>query len=312
MTDRSYTIGQVSRLTGVSARRIRFYADKGLLPPYSRTEAGYRVFSAEDVARLELVTALREAGASLNTIGSVLSKQATLSDVLLAQLRNVEHQITAQRRIASTIRSALRSSEPTVRDLKRVANMIDIAHSERREIVKAFFDKVTEGLEIDPRWKLKMIESGTPELPDEPTQEQAEAWIELAKLFDSEEFYESMRFRAEDAAISGMQDGTDPLDENVQDHLGLMKQVRSAIQNKIPPTSELGLSLAERHLSLSARMRNEAVTEAFRERVRTMITLQQPFMRFHDLVAVLRERPGFRTPETEWLQAAVRHCLTPQ
>ncbi|MGO4840581.1 MerR family DNA-binding transcriptional regulator, partial [Rhizobiaceae sp. 2RAB30] len=32
-----YTIGELSKLSGVSVRRIRFYADKGLLPPSTRT-----------------------------------------------------------------------------------------------------------------------------------------------------------------------------------------------------------------------------------------------------------------------------------
>ncbi|MGF7055377.1 DNA-binding transcriptional MerR regulator [Bosea sp. OAE752] len=264
MTDRRYTIGQVSRLTGVSTRRIRFYADEGLLPPYSRTEAGYRVFSGEDVARLELITALRETEASLGTIASVLSKKATLREVLTAQLAEVEHRITAQRRIASTMRSALQSTEPTVRDLKRVANMIDIAHSERREIAKAFFDKVTDGIEIDPRWKLRMIEIGTPELPEEPTKEQADAWIDLAKLFDSEDFYKSMRLRAEDTAVTGLQYEIDPLDKRLLAHIELMKQVRAAMSDGLAPDSELGQSIAEQHLTDSALIRKEPDAEAFR------------------------------------------------
>lgn len=73
-------------MTGVSARRIRFYSDRGLLPPYSRTEAGYRVFGDGDVARLELITALRETEASLATIASVLAKKVALAEVLTGQL----------------------------------------------------------------------------------------------------------------------------------------------------------------------------------------------------------------------------------
>ena len=49
MTDNSHTIGEISELSGVSVRRIRFYSDKGLLPPVGRTSKGYRVYSEADL-----------------------------------------------------------------------------------------------------------------------------------------------------------------------------------------------------------------------------------------------------------------------
>jgi DNA-binding transcriptional MerR regulator len=40
MNGKVYTIGELSGLSGVSVRRIRFYSDKGLLPPAARTATG--------------------------------------------------------------------------------------------------------------------------------------------------------------------------------------------------------------------------------------------------------------------------------
>ncbi|WP_216361261.1 MerR family DNA-binding transcriptional regulator [Caulobacter mirabilis] len=48
MSEEMYTIGELSRLSGVSVRRLRFYSDKGLLPPATRTESGYRLYSEAD------------------------------------------------------------------------------------------------------------------------------------------------------------------------------------------------------------------------------------------------------------------------
>ena len=77
-----YTIGEISSLCGQPVRRIRFYSDHGLLPPAARTDAGYRVYSAADVARLDLIAALRGAGVSMANIRKILSQRLSLADVL--------------------------------------------------------------------------------------------------------------------------------------------------------------------------------------------------------------------------------------
>ncbi len=61
------TIGQLAACTGLSVRTLRFYADAGVLPEAGRTEAGYRLFAADAVARARLVRTLRELGVGLKT-----------------------------------------------------------------------------------------------------------------------------------------------------------------------------------------------------------------------------------------------------
>lgn len=101
MTSRNYTIGQVARLTGIPVKRLRFYADEGLIPPAGRTEGGYRVFTDEDVVRIGLVRSLRDAGVGLDAIRDLLSRRTSLKDVLALRLEEVETQIVAHRRVAS-------------------------------------------------------------------------------------------------------------------------------------------------------------------------------------------------------------------
>ncbi len=48
-----FTIGELARRTGLSVRTIRFYADAGVVQPSARSAAGYRLYDAEAVARLE-------------------------------------------------------------------------------------------------------------------------------------------------------------------------------------------------------------------------------------------------------------------
>ncbi len=68
MEDDGYRIGELARLSGLSVKTIRFYSDRGLVPPAERTGAGYRVYDERALARLELIRALRELGASLGDV----------------------------------------------------------------------------------------------------------------------------------------------------------------------------------------------------------------------------------------------------
>ena len=76
-----FSIGQLARRTGIPVRTIRFWSDAGVLPPSGRTESGYRLYDAEDVARLELVRTLRDLGVGLEAVQKLLSRQASVRDV---------------------------------------------------------------------------------------------------------------------------------------------------------------------------------------------------------------------------------------
>jgi DNA-binding transcriptional MerR regulator len=88
--DGLYRIGELARLSGLSVKTIRFYSDRGLVPPAGRTEAGYRVYDERALARLELVRALRELGASLADVERVLTRELGVPQLVALQLEAVE------------------------------------------------------------------------------------------------------------------------------------------------------------------------------------------------------------------------------
>lgn len=53
-------IEQVAARTGLTKRTLRYYEEIGLLPPPTRTEGGYRLYSEADVQRLERIKRLKD------------------------------------------------------------------------------------------------------------------------------------------------------------------------------------------------------------------------------------------------------------
>lgn len=99
--DRLYTVTELARELGMTARAIRFYEDKGLIAP---ARAGTtRVYSARDRARMILILRGKRLGFSLSTIKEYLdlyeidiTQQAQLR-LLLTAVGKRREQLIAQR-----------------------------------------------------------------------------------------------------------------------------------------------------------------------------------------------------------------------
>ena len=65
-------IGELARLTDLSNDTIRFYESKGLLTPSERSDAGYRLYSADDVEKLLFIQRTKTVGFTLNEISELM------------------------------------------------------------------------------------------------------------------------------------------------------------------------------------------------------------------------------------------------
>ena len=66
------TVKQVSELTGVSIRTLRYYDEIGLLPPASHTEGGYRLYDDTVLERLQQILLFRELDFTLKDIKRIV------------------------------------------------------------------------------------------------------------------------------------------------------------------------------------------------------------------------------------------------
>ncbi len=82
---------EFAKLSGVTVRALHHYDRLGLLKPSRHTRAGYRLYSENDVERLEQIVALKFIGLSLKQIKEVLSRKSLdLASTLQQQRQAIE------------------------------------------------------------------------------------------------------------------------------------------------------------------------------------------------------------------------------
>lgn len=93
------TIGKLARRFGLSRGTLLHYDAIGLLRPSGRSGAGYRLYTAADVARMERLCLYREAGLPLERIRALLdAPDGAAVAILENQLRALAGRLSALRR----------------------------------------------------------------------------------------------------------------------------------------------------------------------------------------------------------------------
>lgn len=96
-------IGEVAERTGVTQRTLRFYEEKGLLKPPSRMEGGFRLYSEDDVRRVEQIRQLQKLlGLSLAEIKEMIEAEEVKSQ-LRAEYRKDFDAAEKRRRLLTAI-----------------------------------------------------------------------------------------------------------------------------------------------------------------------------------------------------------------
>lgn len=115
-------IGELAEATGTTPKTLRFYEDRGLLPPPRRTAGGYRDYGDDALARLGFIRRGRTAGLSLAQIREVIEIRddgvvpcghvQRLLDARLADLDQQIKQLRAVREVVATLRDDVHRADP--------------------------------------------------------------------------------------------------------------------------------------------------------------------------------------------------------
>lgn len=171
--NKSYRVQEFATLAGVTVRALHHYDRLGLLKP-RRTGSGYRLYSLQDLERLEQVVALKFLGIPLRQIKTVLHRNGVdLPDALRRQLRALEE----KRQLLDRAIDAIRKAEAAIRPGQRPDS--------------ALLQKIIEVIEMqtEPNWMKKYYsdeawskiqgreQKWTPELQERVSRE----WAELIR-----------------------------------------------------------------------------------------------------------------------------------
>lgn len=100
-------IGDAAAAAGTTPRALRFYEQRGLLPPPTRTRTGQRTYGAADVARVRVIRELLSLGLTIDDVATLadrlhlLDGDALPTDTVPAHVRLPEAAETFHRRLAA-------------------------------------------------------------------------------------------------------------------------------------------------------------------------------------------------------------------
>lgn len=99
-----FSIGQLSRRTGVKVPTIRFYEERGLMPTAERSAGNQRRYGQAGLERLSFIRHARDLGFSLEAITSLIALQdhpdrgcAEATEIAGAHLEEVREKLTRLR-----------------------------------------------------------------------------------------------------------------------------------------------------------------------------------------------------------------------
>lgn len=141
-------IGEVADRTGVTQRTLRFYEERGLLKPPTRMDGGFRLYSEDDVGRVEQIKRLQ------NLLGLTLAE--------------IKEMVEAEE-VKEELNATYRPDRPVDERIQRLHKRIDVTRRQNA-IISAKLAAMHE-MKVDLDEKLARYEKNAAELEEQRSNE---------------------------------------------------------------------------------------------------------------------------------------------
>lgn len=295
-TDR-YTIGELARRTGLPARTIRFWSDSGVVPPLERNSGGYRIYGADAVGRLHLVRTLRELGLGLDEVRKVVDRRSTLAEIAAVHVDALDTRIRMLRLNRAVLHNAIRRENKS-EGLSLMYELARLPAHERQHLIDGFVDKVFAGVTDEDALVIAgFMREMPPQLPDDPTSAQVDAWMELAELVSDDDFQRTVQL----LVLRGESGNRIEFGLNIRPLV--LEHASPAAEKKIAPESGAGRAILDRIVPADL---DESESRALLD---WLDAVAEPRVeRYWELLSLINDRTPAppSVPAFTWLAAALR------
>ncbi|MFF4521795.1 helix-turn-helix domain-containing protein [Streptomyces bluensis] len=306
-----YAIGDVARRTGLSVSAIRFYSDAGVITPTGHTDAGYRLYDIQAIARLELVRTLRELDTDLDDIRRLLAGETTLRDLGMAHLALVERQMVRLQARRAVLRTIVKRHTAT-EQVSLMHKLVSMSDDDRDRLIDEFWNEISDSPDVHPY--VKGMRECRPVLPEEPTTEQLEAWIELADLVQDDDFRHSIRelfhkgFHTAEALLARERDlATPQMREREAKRMLIYLDAGDAQRAGLPADTPHAQDIVNRLVAATAEVTGEHATE-----VRRRLAANDHTSRNHQPAAQAPDSWTSWTDICHWCSRSTGHQYQPR
>ncbi|MGW0581078.1 helix-turn-helix domain-containing protein [Streptomyces sp. NPDC002920] len=301
-------MGDLARRTGLPVRTIRYWSETGVVPEATRSAGGHRLCDPAGLARLELVATLRELGLSRAEVRSVLNRESAVAEVAAIHVAALDAQITTLRLRRAVLSAIAAGDREEPGHMDRLNRMARLSAQERQRIIDDFAARVCEGLDAEPQLRDRLCGGGH-RLPDAPTQEQLDAWLELSEMMQDPVFQQMTR-RAMEQSTGGHPEtsGTGQNSEPARHRLfaqNLDRTIGAAMREGVEPDSPRAAEVVDRLLGDPGPERRTAVRDRLRAHLDAGI--DERLEHYRRLLAVMhgQQPPSPRAALYAWLADAI-------
>ena len=114
-----YTISQLATLSNVTTRTLRYYDQIGLLKPSYINDSGYRIYTSEEVDKLQQIVFFREQDVSIADIKHILTASQ------FNQIEALNHHVVKLKEKRNRIENIIKTVEKTIASKKGELEMTD-------------------------------------------------------------------------------------------------------------------------------------------------------------------------------------------
>jgi DNA-binding transcriptional MerR regulator len=109
ITQISWKIGELAKLTGLTVRTLHHYDHIGLFIPSHYSETGHRLYNGTDLAKLQQIISLKQLGFALDEIKAIIhNPDYKPEEVIRVQLERINADIRLQEELRNELQTLLR------------------------------------------------------------------------------------------------------------------------------------------------------------------------------------------------------------